>query len=812
MKYKTAMAAVFAKYGSPRARTHAVSLLERYSSATRPVTAWNALGEDADAARLLLEGLGFSEKEHFTVQRSVLDPSATRFSWTSSGTGLVARMTSELAGVDFVKVQRRVVLGSPDPLDPLPDVEPGDAEAEADADDFVELVLDRTRDVAARLAAARKTCTDLAADTYICAWADKVLAGNGDAAPVAPLAALEALARVERLGGLPEFRVFSPVFHDGWQASRPVTSSENVVPAGSVNCLPLAEQLCADYGGLAGYVAWTIDTWRKSPRGRRAVWTQFDAKIAETPQAVNFALDAERMRAFVQAIVENGYRRFGCCLVPTTRVGVHNLALDGKVPGSEDLVNEDGEATQVQCRIENSSLTSSTVLYMGAHVMSPHPAPEQRWTCATHPVQVVSSAGEASDEKSAANEGITTGELAEEWFLMTHEGPHSIPGGRPDASASLAAFRVTARLLRESPARIAAMCMPSNPSFAANDCGAFTTPGTLLNGICAAMRKYGRDGLVFVADSPYSPDMFVAGVWSGLATDLAPTSADEARDAGVFPNFGGARSFQSGYADTDRAAMTDFLALMRKNPHVQLKFGKRTKDTHRRHVIVIETNVDAKRFLGGLGADAARQLRQAAWQVFYTSMLAGRFNPLDAVDAAFSAYSTYNATLYRLGTAVAKTVSDWSVCMRDSEFPAKAPTSFGFGWREDSLGRLVVVVSTEAPLMALRAKLMYRHLAGLPLASARYLAMHGQADAAVLTPDMTPGQGFAEVIRAAVRQTGFDAHLSRTNGSFGRFGPIWSMDALWDLDEDEIPDRDWYNVDLASNNERAGQYIGDVPF
>ncbi len=53
-----ALAEVFAKFANPRTRSHAVAFLQRYADPSRPITSWNALGEDARAAVALLEALG----------------------------------------------------------------------------------------------------------------------------------------------------------------------------------------------------------------------------------------------------------------------------------------------------------------------------------------------------------------------------------------------------------------------------------------------------------------------------------------------------------------------------------------------------------------------------------------------------------------------------------------------------------------------------------------------------------------------------------------------------------------------------------
>ena len=814
MNYKTAMAGVFAKYRSPRTRSHVAGLLERYSADGRPVTAWHALGEDAAAARLLLEGLGFREERDFEVQTSVLDPGASRFSWTDEGLKLVQTMPGEIHGVDFKEVQRRILVPGDrlDPLELLDDVSSTVVAAEGPAlvsePDLVDRTLAAVRDIANRVTArvaaratAAETTEQIPPEVY--SWAKRMLAGKIDdvMAPMAPLGVLESLARAEGVPDLPGCQVFSvtaPAMHFNWQAARPMRFTETFAPAGRINCLPLEEQHAP--GGscaLEGYLAWTVDEWRTCPRGRDAVWTQFDAPLVRSADALNFALDAERMRRFVQKVVENGYRGFGCMLSGTTRLGVHNTALGHSIPGNQDLSCDDGDTSQFEYRIADSEVPDC-VLYMGAYVLAEVPAPASpAWAPPTHPVKIVENAGQV-DEKSAAESGITTGELAEEWFEATHGGcdwdATSVAArlSAPDAErvARLAKCRKCVAALPAADRRILAEC--DADSFKPDGTGRYSRAGAFVNGLCAAMRKYGAGGLEFLEDSPYRPEKFVPAVWSGISTDLAPSAAAEATNADVFPNVLAfpIRS-ESGYKDKPdgREDMTDLLTTLRSVPQVQFRFGKRSKGSHRKHVILVETNVRAKRFLEG--ADLAT-LRQAAWQAFYGAFLMGRHTPFDALDGDFGAFKNPGHPVEHLADCVQREAADWYRAGSAEVYPTKAPDDFLFGWREDSLGRLILVVATGSSAMALRAKLVYRLASGLPLATASYLAEHGAASVAVLAPGTSSEKAYLAVLGAAVRQPGFMFNCGTTNGSCGRLGTIWVNDLVWDMDSDEVPGRAWY--------------------
>lgn len=802
MNYKTAMAGVCEKYGNPRTRTHVAAFLARYASADRPVTAWHAVGEDAAATKLLLEGLGFREGEHFTVQASVLDPDAQRFSWTDAGTELLSKLPGGLAETDFTAVQHRILLpgarrSSPAELlrDEAPGApaEPGDGSVQA-PDGVAAQVLDASRDIARRLVERRESVPDGTAVW----WADEMTGGSEDAGPIAPLTALEALARLDGVEGLPPHQVFGTGHYV--QMSRPVAATETLRAAQRINCLPLRAQLACENSPVRGYFATTVGEWKTGRRraGCDAVWTQFNAPIAHTAEALNFALDAERMRAFVQKIVEHGYAEFGCRLVDTTRLAARNDFVD------DDDIDSFGD----------DYLAIDDTVYMGAHVLSRHPAPARNWeNRGTPPVRLVEvKTGETPDESLASDFGITVAELADEWFAMTHmaDGGVVTDSSRcPREDENLKRFRETMAALHESHAAVLALCSPKAPAFAVpTEPTGMTTarPGALVLGVCAALRKYCAPGVEFVENAPFHPDMFVAGVWSGISTDLAPEDPDKALAAGVFPRMRPCSEFGStryNYAyDPDSAARMDrILGLLRANPHVQLKFGKRTRGSHRSRVMLIETNVRAKTLVEYLYThpDAAQKLRQGMWQAFASAMIKGRRHPLDAVDATFcSAHVAVAATAFRAGIHTTlrnrfpDSYMDIESAMKgvdQNKYNDAADAGFGLGWAEDTLGRLVVVISTTSSDMAQAATLVHRFMSGLPLESASYLATHGQGVAA-LPPGMTDEERYRAVLSTAVRHPEFDGPCcDDANRVCGAFGRVWNT-AL--LGSSETLTRGWY--------------------
>ena len=824
MNYKQALAAVFDKCRNPRARSCAVAFLERYANPKRPVTAWHAAGEDAEASALLLAGLGMEEKRDFTVTRSALDPSAVRFGWTDAGLKLLSRIAAELGGTfRGVETQRRVLCGSGDPLGLVADVpeahapapEPGQDAPDADLVKRLCFVVDGIAHRVIDLAPPDPVGDE--AVRWAKTWAEAHLADDPSGnvwskfPPVPPLAVLEALARMEGAEGLPPFQVF-----DARSAGepyrtvvRPLAADEKILPAARVNCMPLDEQFCAGSATLDGYFAFDREGLAGARADAAGLWLEFDEPVRPTAEALNFMLDAEAARKLASSLLSR-YYGLNCYMLETTRLGLHNDF--GGVPGNENLENDDGDTSSMQYRMGDSCYANDAVLYMGGCILTPGPVPAQDWSsCLTKPVQV----GPVDEpEAAAATAGVTADELAAEWFFAVHGGeqwdaadmPWNSDHDRQNARLQrLDGFRAARRALETcDPAVLSdTWCGPDNPNFMPNPAGhapgAFKPAGAFVNGVCAALRfcaDGAPDALQFV-DSGSHPDKMVAGVWTGLATDLAPERAAEAAAEDVFPNlwhFGfPARDCPGWLSDADRRRdTTELLDLLRSRPSVQFRFGKRTKGKHRKHVILVETNVAAGPYLER--ADLGR-LRQSLWLAFASAILYRRGNPLAAVSADDAHVGRMPDRLSSFDDWIRRRVPDWASTLDASaRYDALAPDSFLAGWRADEKGRLVIVLSTNSPAMALRAKLAWRYDAGLPVETAAYAAAHGVSAAVDLSAFPTEQAKYRAVVSSALLQPQFGADVANTLGQRGRFGTIWARDAVWDLDSDECPGRGWYLV------------------
>ena len=823
MNYRTALAGVFDKYKNPRTRSHAVAFLERYADSGRPVTAWHAVGEDADAVALLLAGLGLEEKKDFTVTRSALDPSAARFGWTDAGVDAMAAVARELGAWRGDIVQRHVLcpVAGVDPLDLVDDVNlvvtDAGTEGQANPNSVVAQFADTVKRVAEQVMTMWGSLSGddrTEAQSWSVAWARAYLANFGsadtscNAPPAAPLAVLETLARAEGAVTEPSFQVFDAVSAcDTLRiVARPLGMDEALTPAARVNCMPLEEQFCGGCStALGGYFATTVRELPALP-GVAGLWLQFDEPICRTAEALNFALDAERMRRLAVGLFSR-YHGLNCHMLDTTRLGLHNEF--GGVPGNDDLTDDDGETSSMQYRMCESNRRADSVLYMGGCVLTPLSVPLRDWSvgCMTSPVRTDCA---PTDEGAAAACGVTSEELAAEWFFAVHGGEtwsRNIRLREPNSERrttrvrNLSEFRCAFRELDSAPETMRRLCGPDNPSFSGDASipgGPYLPPGAFVNGVCAALRySAGEAGaaLEFV-QSPFHPNKMVAGVWTGLSTDLAPTLADEAAIADVFPqvDYCGIDGEHRWRDDPSRRAdMTKLLALLRERPSLQLRFGKRTKGVHRKHVILVETNVNARHFLEHADLDL---LRQSAWLAFASTMLYRHRNPIASVDA--DSAQVGRAETPGFEDWVRDDTPDWYQTLHDQgSYEASRPAwpRFQFGWREDDLGRLVLVFQTGEPAMALRAKVAWRYEMCLPVQSAAYAAARGAAQCVDLSGVEGDVARYHELIKAAMHQPGFAWDFRTTSGQRGRFGTIWAMNPVWDLDSDEIPCRTWYLAD-----------------
>lgn len=832
MKYRQALTKVYEKYTDVQVRSMAVAFLERYAAKGRPVTAWNALGDDADASRLLIESLGFVEGEHFTVAESALDPKAKRFNWTDEGVKLLSLFPVELQPSRFNAVQYLTILKEGAPLNLIDDSD-GAERRETPGNTFAAEIINATNAIAKRIHDLVANPGNTLSGTYVEAaeaWANIQLTGveftgNPDdcRTPIAPLGVLEVLAKLEGVEGLPEEFVFDKIgVSTEWQMARAVKAGEKIPCAKRLNCIPIAEQRSAT-SPVSGYFAFSNTEFKKfTGDDKVAVWVQFDAPVRQTMRALNFALDAEAMKQFVEKIVTNGYKGAKCRLVDTTRLGVNNHALDCTIPeiGCDQVDGEDPELTR---RINESLVRENSTVYTGAYVVTykgelEEPAYADWSTTATKPVKTSDKPAQP-DESSAFADGLTTSEIAEEWFALTH----GTPGYQPADDVmyqsyderlkkfrkNLVYFRNMLAEFRGDKDKILEACSPDNPVFSRTNSASkpFTCEGAFVNGVCAALRKYCPSGLEFVTTGPHK-DKMVAGVWSGIQTDKSPVAGWN-ENIQVFPKQTATPwTYEYRHDEGFAKQTTEFLKLLRKNPEVQLKFAERTPNTHRTHVIAIETNIKASTFVSELIRTAnVRELESAFWRLAYMTLVLRSANPLVALDNEFYWYGR-DAGLYGYNytNRIDHEMRDRKETLeRQGYGKYPDPAVLKTGWREDSNGRMVIIFATQCHRIALGMKTIFRYAMKLPLPGAHYLMRNRRPTTVTLNPEWSADTTYRAVLGAAVSQSGFEDDYRETGGACGAFGALWPTTACYDLDWDEIPPRRWY---LSDDGE---QYMMTVP-
>lgn len=732
MNMKKAMAAVLDKFPDVGTRTHAVLFLERYSDQRSPFTAWNAYGEEADAVRTVLAELGMAKDTDWKETLSSLDPKAVRFHWTDAGAAKLAA----LPNWNGAETRRRLILRLDNPLEGVPD-EPESDESESDESRQTADGPGLTAEILKQTAEIAKKVPDML---------------NHSNPPIAPLWAMEQAARADRVDWLPEFNLFarpSNCINAAWVAARPLWAGETHLPviADKIGFLPLPEQVGPESpmsSPINGYLAYTVDELANvsDPRGEiDGMWAQFQAFLRAPTDSnydgigvLQFATDGRKMAQLVTRLVEYSYPGFSCNLLPTTHVAVHN-----------DLSNDRSEAADddgcLRERLDNSTCSNS-VCYVGGFVLSRggHVEPGDGWDAAK---PLVITTGDVP-EAIIAETTLTTEELGAEWFMMVHQN-RSFRTVAPDGA--LVAFRKSVQDLREDHAAMATLCSPHNAAYALNSVDNTSTPhGALVNGVCAAIRKValGTKTLGFVDDSPFEPDNFVSAVWSGIETDLAPDDLAEAMEESVFPTVGEV-PFGRPWSEADARRTTDLLMLLRERPDIQLGFAKRTSQSHRSRVVIIETNVDAKQFLA-LNPD--NTFVAGLRKQFVTSFVARSGDPLSSVtwSSSWSFTTRFPSSMHGFYSALQQAYADIDpraanrICgdTLDS-YTTDSDPKIRVGFLVDVIGRLIIVIRTLSGLLVERMHVAWRYCEGLPLVPAATLRRTGRLPGTVVIDSTMSG-------------------------------------------------------------------------
>ena len=346
-------------------------------------------------------------------------------------------------------------------------------------------------------------------------------------------------------------------------------------------------------------------------------------------------------------------------------------------------------------------------------------------------------------------------ELAYEWFAMTHldeaAGKQTNNdwcydrGSSSGLSAELANMQVFKRMIKGlNSKKMKRLSSCVDNEFLApketDDVPRYTPLSAMLDGVCISFRRLfnNNDGTTrppMVVREGRSSDLLVTNVYSGVYSDMSPFVGSAEDTGDVFPNpntaSGHTTDIGSCLGDTteEREAFTKFLdRLVSGDTMEQVRFAKRTEGTLRRHVMLIETNIDAKAFFERV---ASQKLAECIGTLFIQSIILGYSNPTCAFGTSELEYSAANTRYNWHEVMMDRASGAWSKSTKTSSsirLPSGTySTSADFGGhvnvtsRCDSFGRLVLILTVDGDI-ATYSKFVYRYRCCFPMETSRVKA------------------------------------------------------------------------------------------
>lgn len=691
-------------------------------------------------------------------------------------------------------------------------------------------------------------------------WLENAKADPDSAPPVLPLPVLEAYAWActkvpESLRDIidwpdaPVFSSFDLVFEQNQCHPREIhrlVRPDERVPQGQVFSIPIEDQWIArgpdnaDRSALAKYFSASSKRWASQSDVLKAgTWVEFNAPIRPSAEAMNFMLDARRAADYVAALYAHAYGR-EATVSPFTRLAIGNLFPD--CPGIDELTgecdDEDDENCSLRYRIDAGTLYQYLPYYMGGVLIT---APgynacqmvlkrERMWTTGHKPLMLERTDGTTD---RVHDMGLTVDELAKEWFAISHgfDPASRMEPVMPNMTAAEAdaTRRENLHTLREDLAMFEqnhdAMNIHSSP-----DNPRLRIPGepganpdwepcnVFAQGLCAVLRRhFGDNPVPMVRGAPRCADSIIAGVWSGMTTDKSTTVPDDdtfpvfiTRVIGADPD---------SLADSDKEVTSEALEQLHADPARQFRFPKRSDPSiSRRYSLVVETNIDAKKYFdlaGGHGDD----LRWRLHATYVNAFVMATGDPLHPMnmptqdefcrrvrDEYMSSYwqgklrsyltsRGFTGCFTSAGTAIDSAPLDFYPAPDCAEFPVSV------GWTADRAGRMVLHFSVLGPAFQ-HVRVPWRFRNHLPVVTTVYLKnLKG-----LCIPGLFPykegedaSSRYARYVKAemcnGIRACGGETGplaLAR-----GLLTAVYSVDETSALDDDETPDRDWYDPVVA---------------
>ena len=828
-------------------RLEAVRFIRRYSDGTRPVTHYRLHGASVEAVPALLKAAGLKESEDFSVMVSDNDPSIAKLVWLCGGHGdeFASACASQGLGVfqnglTFCESAYAAILRKEaDDVIAACFAEAGEDAAEEEGDGgsgnpiplatMASTITARIVESVREYLANQANVGSLSPNES--SMYESLRIATSDTSTVnswfmPPLFVIEFyVRRVLGLGGRladeggPADSIFAP--YTGSHAyARPIVRQGEPAVLPHLLDAPLFELVENNSFGsdaMDGYVSNNRKHIEANPKckaiaviGNSRLMLDYGPcpdKVAVADYMMNRRYDFWN---YLRKIYSSAFGlTVNAEIMSISRIGIRN---DSTMLANHRSVGDDCEPT---IRHIDRITDGLNALLMYGVVLSYEGMNQPMLADGILPGAAIGVESKAAVPPEFAKTRLTKEELPAEWFVMTHcdgteFGDSLSDYGKAERESMFArAFRPFVKGLLTEP-NMQKWCRGDNPSFVPVRYGAtvFHAMSSLVSCVVASIKELStfQEGATFVhrkglAKGDALRDAVVAGVFSGVSTDLAPVDCDATK--GVFPKvesnviydddpFDGHQQLE-GRSDRFSA----FMDALHADPTLQLRMARRSAGSTRRYNLVIETNLTADVLTDA--SDDERMVFQERMRGIVAWSLALRYadpfrvlsgepiaGPMNHVVKAITALSIG-------GVSIEKAFSNAGFC-----FPTFRATSFidnyvRVGWRADAANRLHIILGLRGDGAQL-ARTIWRSLAGLPAESAELAkaAWTPANDArTVYATDRGDAGTAAELVRKGIDVLGVCTEASPSLIPFGGFvpmvGPTMSVVA-----HDTYPGRAWF--------------------
>lgn len=822
-------------------RLEAVRFVRRYSDGTRPVTHYRLHGASVEAVPAFLEAAGLENEKDFVVAPTDADPSIAKLVWIEDGRGgefakacaAQAMMTQDGLNVcerAYAAVVRKesddaivACFGetsdeSEEPTHPAPVNTLTEQIAAMSAD-----IMSRTRayladpDVKKNLSPNESILFDalksVTADTPHNNW--KL---------IPPLFVIEFFVR--RVLGLADLIDDGPgdmIFNamTGYHAVvRPFVYGQKC-PLPHLFDAPLFETLGCEIGEdpMRGYVSNSREDFAKAgPCNGVAVIGNssfmFDCKLcADKLSAAQYVVN--NRLGFWKYLSRLYQSAFGPLvkaeLMTLSRIGIRNSS---NAYVHHFQISDNCEPTKSHVNRIDSGLTA---LVMYGVVLSFDNMVQEGLIPDNLPGAEIEVSDSAPTPPDFAETRVTKEEFPAEWFAMTHiQYPEDHGTADPESRDEefLKRFRPDAAALNRSV--MEPLCRGDAAAFVPTEDDG-NTKFNAMNSFTSCVIASLKDLPTF-ADARFIPrkglakgdvlrDAVIAGVYSGVSTDLAPEDCDASQ--GVFPKLPSWKLYvdepfgdDTVISDGAHGRFGALIDAIRADPTVQLRMAKRSAGKLRCYHLIVETNLPMGVLLDAPDDDREcfmnRMNRIATWSLAlrYTDpfrVLSGQpvKDPMGVVNKVVQTLGIDNVKAEKAFTG-----------SRVTQFPFDSGAFIAnyvhAGWRADAAGRLYLVFDLRGDGAQL-ARMAWRTLAGLPAANAELAQVAWTPENAATTvyaENRYDSEYVEEVIRKALDRVNPIYATHHVSVPFGSFVPMVGPH-MSGVGYDTYPDRNWFTANSA---------------